>query len=243
MSTFIDNVKKIEKGEITPIGFRRAGAETLKKRIQLVAAVSPENSGNTAGADAVLVEVTGKVTAETLKNVPKTMPWGARLRAVNGNDIPKMVNAGCDFFVFTPDTPVTLVEDAKAGKVLAVDITVADSLYRTLIDLPVDALMIELPAANETITWQDLMLVQKFGVIPGKPLFVHSAVKLSAAELEALWCAGVNAVVAENNLEDIRKEIEKADFRKKSKTDKKEPVLRQSVNAGFDDADDDDFDE
>ncbi len=236
MSKCIDKLNRIAKGETAPIGFRRAGSESLKKRIQLVAIIS--ELAEVAGADAVLIEVSGQTGIEAFKNVPANVPWGAWLK--NGNDrVKQLEESGCDFVVFSPDTPVTLIEGKDTGKILEADIAIPDAALRALMSLPVEAVLISLPV-TAALTWQDVITVQKFGSIPGKPLFVKVASKLTAKEIEALWNAGANALVIEGELEETCKEIEKADFTLRRKNDRSEPVLRQIDNGNFDDLDDED---
>jgi len=236
MSKFIDRLNKIAKGEITPIGFRRIESESLKKKIQLVISRPLAETGETAGVDGVIFDISGKVDAAALKNIPDAVPWGVSMKSGGQKDVKKLIDAGCDFFVFPPDAPVTMINDEKAGKILEADTSVSDSLYRTLVDLPVDAILISLPV-NKTITWQDLMLVKKYGAIPGKPLFVRTAAKLTSAEIEALWYAGVNALVIEENVNECRNEIDKADFTKKIKREKNSPVVQQVQNVEVDEMD------
>lgn len=235
MSKFIDKLNRIAKGEIAPIGFRRAGSESLKKRIQLVACLSEPIGAD--GADAVLLDISGETGASM--NVPAETTWGAWLKNDGTGQVKRLEEAGCDFMVFSPDTPVTLIEGKDTGKVLEADIAAPDTVIRALVNLPVDAILISLPV-TAALTWQDVMTVQKFGSLPGKPLFVKVAAKLSAREIEALWNAGVNALVIEGDLEETGKEIEKADFTLRRKNDRTEPVLRQIDSGSFDDLDEED---
>ena len=71
------------------------------------------------------------------------------------------------------------------------------------------------------------MILQRFGGFPKKPLVAHIPEKVSSSELEALWEAGVMAIVTEGNIDKLRKTIDKADFSKTRKRDKTEPVIRQ----------------
>ncbi|MBN2240970.1 MAG: hypothetical protein JW712_14465 [Dehalococcoidales bacterium] len=230
MSKFIEKLGKITRGEVASIGFRRAAGENVKKRMQLIACVSEMDTA--VEADAVLIPAAGSpvkaASDETIRGV-----WLKKA----GEEISK--DSGYDFVVFPVDASLTLVSDKEVGKILEIDSSLNDYLVRTLFELPVDAVLVTVTGDN--VTYKDLMTVSRFGGIPGKHLLVKLSCKVSAAELETLWQAGVIGIVAESNIAEIKKEIEAADFKSKSKRDKDSPVLGRISATQVDSSEEEDF--
>lgn len=231
MSKLIDKLNKLTRSEPTPIGFRREQSASAGRKIQLIAELSGTEEGKVAGVDAVLFDITGKdVPSGTLTEKQKDVPWGGWLKAGGVKGIAQLRDAGCDFVVFSAaDAPLTLAEDKEMGRILEVDTSMSDGMLRTVVELPVDAVLVSVAQdKGDYLTYRDLMVLQRFGGFPGKSLIVRTPAKLSGAELEALWEAGVTAIVAKGNIDKLRKVIDKTEFPSARKRDKAEPVLRQS---------------
>ena len=232
MSNFIDKLNKLARVESTPIGFRREKAASLARKIQLVSFIS-ESGQDVTGADAVLLDIQDKgIEPERVSGMPADIPWGAWLKNGGKKEVKQLKDAGCDYIVFPAEgTPLEIIEEQAVGKVLEINATISDPLLRSIVELPVDAVLVSVgQGKNNSLTWQDLMILQRFGGFSKKPLLAHIPAKVSSSELEALWEAGVMAVVTESNNDKIRKTIDKADFSKARKREKTEPVLRQVIN-------------
>lgn len=233
MSKFIDKLNKLTRVESTPIGFRREQAASTARKIQLVSLISKSATEN-SGADTVLLDISDKgVETESMSGMPEDMPWGAWLKDVRQKELKQLKDAGCDFIVFPAEnTPLDIIEEKDMGKVLELDTSISDTVLRSVLELPVDAVLVSVGQGKDNpLTWYDLMILQRFGGFPKKPLLARIPAKVSSGELEALWEAGVMAVVTEGNTDKFRKTIDKADFSKARKRDKNEPVLRQVDNA------------
>lgn len=230
MSKLIEKLNKLTKNESASMGFRREKSASPGKKMQLIAVLSGEKEGSVSGADAVLYETAGN--GMTAKSVPEDISWGGYLREGGEKEVTRLKDEGCDFIVFSAaDAPLALAEEKDIGKILEIDTSLSDGVLRTIPEMPVDAVLVSVTQAkNQPMTYQDLMLIQRFGGIPGKPLITRIPVKVSGAELLALWEAGVYAVAVEGNTDKLRKEIEKTDFKSKGKHDRIDPVLRQSGN-------------
>jgi hypothetical protein len=189
--------------------------------------------------DVVILEAFGKdLDSATLKKMPSDMPWGVWLKDGNSETVKLLKEAGCDFIVFPASAPLAIVEDKETGKVLEIDISDNDSMLRSVAELPVDALLVSVKRDEaESLTWQDLMIIQRFGGIPTKPLMALIPENVTVSEIEALWQAGVLAVISEGNTGTLRDVIDKADFKASRKRDKVEPVLRQVDSSDMDDED------
>jgi hypothetical protein len=163
------------------------------------------------------------------------------LEKIRQKELKQLKDAGCDFIVFPAEsTPLGIIEEEAMGKVIEIDTTISDPLLRSIVELPVDAVLVSVVRGKEnSLTWSDLMILQKFGGFPKKPLLAQIPSKVSSAELEVLWEAGVMAVITEGDIDKLRKTIDKADFTKVRKRDKDKPVIRRISNQN--DVDEDEF--
>jgi hypothetical protein len=239
MSIFIDQLNKLTRGETASIGFTRAQASSLSRKIRLVGYVK-QAGGDISGMDAVLLEVDGKAPeAGELKKMPADVPWGAWLKGGDSETMRQLRDAGCDFVVVSADTPLSLVENKETGKVLEIDISMNDGMLRTVVELPVDALIVNISdGKEESLTLRDLMVARRFGGVPKKPLIAAVPEKVTTGEMEALWQAGVVAVVTEGDGKLLREAIDKADFKTSRERDKVEPVLNRVASSDIDDDED-----
>jgi len=238
MSKFIDKLNKLTHIESTPIGFRREQADSSARKIQLVSLISKNEAGD-SGVDTVVLDARDKgIESETVSGMPDNIPWGVWLKNARHKDLKQLKDAGCDFIIFPAEsTPLEIIEEEDIAKILEVDISITDPVLRSIVELPVDAVLVSVGQGKVTsLTWYDLMILRRFGGIPKKPLLASIPAKVSAGELEALWEAGVMAMVSEGNIDKLRKTIDKADFAKTRKREKNEPVIRQVSN--IDDEDD-----
>ncbi|MCK4696805.1 MAG: hypothetical protein KAT53_00710, partial [Dehalococcoidia bacterium] len=134
----------------------------------------------------------------TLQGCSRAMPdipWGGWLRDA-GKEKTGLKGIDCDFIVFPVDTPLGVIQDTKAGKILEVEASVSEGLLRTINKLPLDAvLIVDSQRDGSLLTWQHLMLVQHFAASLAKPLLIPVPSKVTAAELGVLWEAGVDGVI------------------------------------------------
>lgn len=152
-----------------------------------------------------------------------------------------MVKAGCDFIVFPASpTPLTITADSKAGKILEVEASLTEGMLRAVNDLPADAVFLtDDLAKDDSLTWQQLMLFQRFASLLTKPFLVSVPSGIGVEELKALWEAGVDCVVVEtegmlqNSLKDLRKTIDSMVFpspRRKEKMTATLPRISRELN-------------
>ena len=242
MSKFIDKLNRISRGESQPIGFRAKQLTSPKPRIQLVASLAQENAENltshVVGADAGLLHISKPTTgAEVLQKISKTLPdipWGGWLQGSGGGGIKQITKAGYDFIVFpATDTPLAIIENAEVGKILEIEPSLSDGLLRATNELPIDAVVVAgEQKQSRTLTWQDLMLFQRFADLLNKPLLVSIPAKVTGSELKALWEAGVIGVVVEigveqpqDSLTKLRQVIDKLEFPLTRRHERAEPLL------------------
>ncbi len=237
MNKFIDKLNKLTRVESTSIGFRRDQAPSASRKMQLVSLVS-KGEADSSGSDAVLLDMQNEgIKPEFISGLPENTLWGAWMKGARQKELKQLKDAGCDFIVFSAEsTPLEIIEDRDISKVLEIDTSINDPVLRSIVELPVDAVLVTVSQGKgSSLTWLDLMILQRFGGIPKKPLLARIPGKVSVAELEALWEAGVMAVVTEGNADKLRKTIDKADFTKARKREKNEPVIRQVAESDIED--------
>ena len=186
------------------MGFRAGQTASPKPRMLLIASLTQADAGDPAdciaGADAGLLPISrAKADASTLQGCSRTVPdipWGGWLRDA-GRGKTGLKGIDCDFVVFPVDTPLGVLQDTKAGKILEVEASVSEGLLRTINKLPLDAVLLIVDSQRDgsLLTWQHLMLVQHFAASLAKPLLVPVPAKVTAAELGVLWEAGADGVI------------------------------------------------
>ncbi len=84
------------------------------------------------------------------------------------------------------------------GRVLAVETSIDEGLLQTVAELPADAVLVYgKPLEEAFLTWQHLMLVQRFAALVTQPLLVPVPSGVTAKELQVLWETGIDGVVVE----------------------------------------------
>jgi hypothetical protein len=234
MSKFIDELKRVSQVGSQPMGFRVAQTVPQKPRMLLVAALAEANveglADFVAGADAGLVPIHTPGSAKTVHKISRAMssiPWGGWLKEAGGEGVKSV--AGCDFVVFPSDTALTTLQDTGVGKILEVEASLGEGLVKTIDDLPVDAVLITSEQEKENLlTWHHLMLFRRCAWLLTKPLLASVPANITASELQALWAAGVVAVVVEappqGRITELRQMIDKLTFPLPTKR-KAEPLL------------------
>jgi hypothetical protein len=234
MSKFIDRLKQASTGG-QPMGFRAVVAPS-KPRLLLVAAVAQGDTadlaGFVAGADAGLLAMAkfsaGAKTLRQLSQAVPDIPWGGWLKEAGQEGIELVAAAGGDFIVFPAGTSLAMLGEEKVGKILEVEPSLEPGLLKAVDDLPVDAVLIT-AEDGPLLTWRHLMLVQRCANLLRKPLLVLVPPEVTAAELGALWEAGVRGVVVKagvgGRIAEIAKMLEKLPVPRAGNRDKAGPLL------------------
>ncbi len=207
MSKFIEKLNRLSQEAPRSIGFRATQpASPARPKMQLVVSMAEGSVEPLAdyivGADAGLLRISTNSTAKTLQKISKTMPdipWGGWLQGDGSEAIKQVTQAGYDFVVFSAtNTPLAILQDDALGKIVEVEASLGEGLLRAVNKLPVDAVLVAgEPPEGQSLTWQHLMLVRRLADLLIKPMLVTIPSKVTAAELQALWNAGVNGVVVE----------------------------------------------
>lgn len=237
MSKFIDKLRLVSGASSPPMGFRTITAPPPKPRMLLVAALAEASVEGLAdyasGADGGLVPVhklsSGAKTVNKISRAMPAIPWGGWLKGVKGEGVKPLVEAGADFVVFPSDTSLAMLHNVKIGKILEVGASLDEGLLKTINDLPLDAVLTSGEAEKASLlTWHHLMLCRRCAELVNKPLLASVPASVGSSELQALWAAGVVAVVVETppqgRISELRQIIDKLTFPPPSKR-KKEPLL------------------
>jgi hypothetical protein len=204
MSRLIEKLTRIRQTETQPMGFMLTKKATEKPRMQLVVFINSTNRENLSAvaesADAVMVEVIKADDLNILEKVCQSregMIGGGWLRSSGAGISKKAFGAACDFMVFPPAIAIDLLPKEKTACILELDASLSDVLQRTVNDLPVEGVLIFDKDVEDTLTLRRLMQVQRVAYLVSKPILMVVPAGYSQDELQALWDAGVAAVVVE----------------------------------------------
>ncbi len=242
MSRFIDKLSRLSRAGPQPIGFRTTQPAPPKPTIQLVASLAQENAeslvDHMAGADAGLLRISklssGAKSLQKISRAVPDIPWGGWLQNSGAGGVKQVMKAGSDFIVFpATSTPLSILQNDEVGKILEVEASLSEGLLRAANELPIDAVLITGEQSEDySLTWQHLMLFQRFADLLTKPLLVPIPPKVTAGELQALWEAGVDSIVVEvtveqpqDRLKELRQVIDKLAFPSPRQREKAKPLL------------------
>ncbi|MFC1899386.1 hypothetical protein ACFLXP_03540 [Chloroflexota bacterium] len=244
MSKFIDKLGRISRVEAQALGFRTTKATPEKTKILLIARIKESTTSELTSkldeADAMLISAL-KSRGSTVKNSKITLgvPWGLDMKNTKPKKVKQSEKTGCDFVVFqAADAPDSAMEDNEIGKVLELEPSLNKELLPAVNKLPIDAVLIATDEEKKpNITWQDLMLFQRFTAVLDKPVLTHIPPQISIVELQLLWNAGIDGVVVEiatsqkqNILKKIRQLIDKLEFPRQHRLRKTEALLPHISN-------------
>jgi len=226
MSKFIDRLKQVSQPPAPAMGFRSNSNQTARLKLQLAVVVSNGLGESGGAADAIIVT--------RPKTAVEGRLWGVWLKKGDLAEVDKATEAGADFVVL-PSSGAVIPADRKIGRVLQVSPSITDVMLRTVNDLPVDAILLsdDKDAAMD-ITWQRLMLFQRFAGLAQKPVIVPVPVSATAAELQLVWETGVSGILVEAKdtpdaeaLAKLREAIDGLQFPSRKRKEKPSAVLPQ----------------
>lgn len=210
-----------------PMGFGRVQGSPPKPKMVLIA--SPASAANlaeqSAGADAGLLVVSSADAARAIQEacqVVPGIPWGARAKDPGHIEADELVKAGADFIIFMSETSLALGGDV--GRILEIEPAFDQGLLAAANRLSIDALLVSDPAKGG-LTWRRLMALQRFADIFQKPLLAWAPPNMSADEVKALWDAGVDGVVVESGVKELRQVIDGVTFAVPRRRAKREAIL------------------
>ena len=124
-------------------------------------------------------------------------PWGVWLEAMTEDEIEGLRKMGSDFLIFVAsEAPAALLQD-EIGKVMKITLPCEEGLIRTIDQLSIDAVLLDLRGEGENLTISQLMNCQWLADSISKPLLVAIKQRLGDKEMRALREVGVKGVVME----------------------------------------------
>ncbi|MFH1032774.1 MAG: hypothetical protein V1767_09460 [Chloroflexota bacterium] len=238
MSRFIDKLNRMAKGIPQTLGFKRAAADSTKPKVQIIVVPSKDATNLVVdGADALLLRISSSSSIKKLldKVSGENVIWGGWLEGGTQINTEELVKAGCDFLVFSADTPVTAIQNEEIGKILEVEASLSEGMLRAVSGLPVDAVLIDTEAKEgHPFTWQNLITLQRHSDFVGKPLLTPVAQDVTGDELKALWKAGIDGIIVETDREsgrikELRQLIDSLDFPWPRRRQKTEAILPRTA--------------
>jgi hypothetical protein len=150
-----------------------------------------------AGVDAGLILEEGSGSDE-LAQMVKAMgdiPLGLFLGEASKGGVGEVAASGCDFVVFDVKAPVAALEEGDMGRFLVVEPSLDVGLVRAINGLDVDGVLIN-RGKESFISVEYLLLCQRLGDVLDKPLLAALASLTTNKELNSLWEAGIDGIVA-----------------------------------------------
>lgn len=204
MSDFLDRLERIKVGVPAPLGF---GAPRAQKTpgMALVGLVSQDHAKGMGvlgdlKPDAALVS--GVDDPAALKGFAQSLnsgvPWGASLPSLTEDDAKALEEAGCGILAFSlQGATVAALGSEDIARVLHVNGDIDLEELRAIDALPVDVLLVSVPAPSTPWTLQDLANVARVGRRVDKYVLVETLQIPGPKELEAIRNTGVNGLVVD----------------------------------------------
>ena len=179
------------------------------------------------------------------------IPWGVWLKASRPKAVRQVAEMGADFLVFpAATTPLALLEGKETSRILEVELSLGEGWLRVASELPVDAVLVT-SCRGDFLAWQDLLVFQRLSDVLTRPLLAATPLAVTGSELQALWEAGVSAIVVEagasqpqSGLKGLRRLIDGLDFPLPRRREKTRPLLPSlGVKAGAETYESEDEDE
>ncbi|MCL2706642.1 MAG: hypothetical protein FWE97_00480 [Dehalococcoidia bacterium] len=250
MSHLADKLKEALRVTPPAMGFFRSTASVSNPRMLIVAQLALEDAEATPDImkdmDAILLTCGKTLTAKALKVLNKASggaPLGIWFTGKSQNKIVE----GVDFVVVASENaPICISGTVECSKMLTIPLDLSDGLAHTLNNLPVESVLVN-TCVPRALTWIDLMYLSRLGGLISKPLLAQVSPTISECEINMLWNAGVDSLVAplsSENQETFKKLRATVDGlkltakRKWMQTRAIVPVIKQGESAV--DADDDD---
>jgi len=206
MSKFSDKLQRVYQGTALSMGFRKSAAEAGEPQVLIVAdlaGASIEKAKAIAGSVDAGVLSSESLNVRSFGRLVKAMgdiPLGLFLESANQEEVPKLVDLGCDFVVLGLKTPLEAMKEEGIGKILRIGPSLDYGLVRAIneLTLPVDGVLVV--GEESSLTIERLLICQRFADLLYKPLLVTLVSSVTGSELGRLCEAGVKGVVLPGGL-------------------------------------------
>jgi len=132
-----------------------------------------------------------------LKQMAEAMgdtPLGVFLGEGSNLAVAEIGASGGDFVVFDVKAPLETLEIKGLGKFLAVEMSLEYDLLRPIGELEVDGVLIV--NRELSISIEHLLFCRRFGALMTKPLLMEVTPSVTKSEINGLWEAGIDGIVA-----------------------------------------------
>lgn len=201
MSKFAEKLRRTYLGSAPSMGFRKS-AEAGPPPLLIIANLTKASLTEAkaiAGADIDAGVVSSQdINAKSFGQLTKAMgdiPVGLSLESADKNEISKLIEFGSDFVVFGLKTPLEAVNKEGVGKILKIEPSLDQGLVRAINGLPLAVDGVLVTGEESLITFERLLVCQRFAELLAKPLLVTLGSPVTAGELKSLYEAGVNGLV------------------------------------------------
>jgi hypothetical protein len=211
---FSDQLEKIIRGAGRPMGFGQ-NAAAVKPRLFIMAEATVIDEGaGLPGIDAVLVPGPCNCKAEKSGVL--------RGCAIGG----EQEHSGCDFVVVSLDGAVGADIGEDTARLLRIEAGLTDAQLRAIGGLEPAAVIAE-AGLGESLTFRDLLAVQRLTDFCGKPLILRLPKLYSKVELQSLSDRGITGVIVDPaavNTTALRETVDSLEAKKRGK-DKSSAIL------------------
>lgn len=179
---FNDQLEKTMRGSSRSLGFGQYAAPVKQRLFIIVQAADNDKGAALPGIDAVFVPGACQCQGE------KT----GVLRGCTGS-----AGTGCDFIVTDLDGAVDADPGEDTARLLTIKDDLTDAQLRALSGLDTAA-VIATVELGDTLTFRDLLTIQRLADFSGKPVMLKLPKLYSKLDLQALWHRGIAGVLVDS---------------------------------------------
>jgi|GEM_PF-6997564 len=203
MGKFAEKLIDAINVEPLSLGFCRSSVTASKPRMLLVLQSTDEDIAAQVDlvkkADALLLSCNKAVTRKSIKAI-EAMTSNIPMGLVVSNRNQRDVKALFDFLVISPaDLLLAECNVSECGYVLSIPLDFPDSLARTVGDMPIESVFIDIEM-GKSLNLETLMFMKRLSSNISKPILLKVPVNIAESELALLWTAGVDAIVVQPGL-------------------------------------------
>jgi len=199
MPKLADAIRRTQRVESAPMGF--GAARSAAPPTMLVGALIDGDdvaSVVAAGADVVLLNVGGSLSAENVKKAREAAPAaviGAMASVADSDEAKALKDAGLDFLVVSDLTPAAALLEDDLGYALALPNQPEELFLRSLGPMSFEVLYLAETPSPLTVGGQ--IALSRVAALAGKPLLTRAPGDASKDDLRCLRSVGVAGVITD----------------------------------------------
>lgn len=208
MNKFIEQLSKVGKRSVEPMGFaaKSERSETIPDLLLLATGKKLQTSANldkVMGMADIWLEELSSLGQDTLKRNPDDLDkhvWGIKVDHIAQDQLQTVIAHGCDFIVFdSMSTAAAIFTEDKVAAVMKIRSDLKEQIIRTIGELPLDAIMLEVIETEFPLTVDSILNVQFVLGMVDLPILleVPTNAKIESSDLELLRNIGVTGIIVE----------------------------------------------